>query len=169
VILLAILGKNDVKTDEIKSKMTKRNIIIGSIIAGLINLIINSTRYWYAMGEQYPTIFLTQDSISSTVPSVFSKAVPLAVSLCFFVTSIAFLTTKMKDKPSYFPGYFLKALKHCVFAFGLVTIFAVLFQKYFGAIEVSHRTASIVTGIVSGFVATLVDYETKTSLHLDRE
>lgn len=117
------------------------------------------------MKENYPTIFLTQDSISSEIPTVFSKAVPLAVSLCFFVTSIAFLTTKIENKPSYFPGYFFKALKHCVYAFGLVTIFALLLQRFVGAIEVSHTVASIVTGLVSGMVATLVDYETKKSLY----
>jgi hypothetical protein len=147
--------------------MTKKNIIIGSVIAGTINLVINATRYWFAMKESYPTIYLTQNSIDSEIPTVFSKAVPLAVSLSFFVTSIAFLTTKMEHKPSYFPGYFLKALKHCVFAFGLVTIFAVLFQKYVGEIEVTHLTASIITGIVSAGVAIMVDYETKTSLHFD--
>jgi len=145
--------------------MTRKRIILGSIIAGLINSIINTTRYWFAMGENYPSIFLTQDSISSEIPTVFSKAVPLAVSLCFFVTSIAFLTTKMENKPPYFPGYFFKALKHCIYAFGLVTIFALLLQKFVGAIEVSHTLASIITGLVSGMVATLVDYETKKSLY----
>lgn len=146
--------------------MTNKSIIIGSITVGVINCTINTLQYWFAMGEKYPTIFLTQNSISSDVPTVFSKAVPLAVSLSFIVTSVAFFTTKMKNKPPYFPGYFLKALKHCVFAFGLVTIFAVLFQKYVGAIEVSHMLASIITGLVSGFAATVVDFETKKDLHL---
>ena len=71
----------------------------------------------------------------------------------------------MENKPPYFPGYFFKALKHCIYAFGLVTIFALLLQKFVGAIEVSHTLASIVTGLVSGMVATLVDYETKKSLY----
>lgn len=146
--------------------MTNKSIIIGSITVGVINCTINTLQYWFAMGEKYPTIFLTQNSISSDVPTVFSKAVPLAVSLSFIVTFVAFFTTKMKNKPPYFPGYFLKALKHCVFAFGLVTIFAVLFQKYVGAIEVSHMLASIITGLVSGFAATVVDFETKKDLHL---
>jgi hypothetical protein len=145
--------------------MTNKSTIIGSIIVGVINCTINSLRYWFAMGEKFPTIFLTQNSIASDTPTVFSKAVPLAVSLSFVVTSVAFLTTKMKNKPPYFPGYFLKALKHCVFVFGLVTIFAVLFQKYVGAIEVSHTVASIITGLVSGFVATVVDFETKKTLY----
>lgn len=144
--------------------MTKAAILKGSLLVGVINAIINSLQYWFSMAKDYPTIFLTQNSISSDIPTVFSKAVPVAVSLCFFVTSITFWTTKMRDKPSYFPGYFLKALKHCVFAFGLVTIFAILFQRYMGSIEVSHATATIVTGILAGMITVLVDFETKTSL-----
>jgi hypothetical protein len=144
--------------------MTKAAILKGSLLVGVINAIINSLQYWFSMAKDYPTIFLTQNSISSDIPTVFSKAVPVAVSLCFFVTSITFWTTKMPDKPPYFPGYFLKALKHCVFAFGLVTIFAILFQKYMGSIEVSHATATIVTGLIAGMITVLVDFETKTSM-----
>ena len=147
------------------NRMIRQSLIIGSFIAGLVNAIINSTRYWFSMKDNYPTIFLTNDCISSDIPTVFSKAVPLAVSLCLFVTSIAFLTTKMENKPSYFPKYFFKALKHCIYAFGLVTMFALLLQKFAGAIEVSHTYASMITGLVSGMVASLVDFETKKSLY----
>lgn len=33
-----------------------------------------------------------------------------------------------------------------------------------GSIEVTHTTATIVTGLISGFITILVDFETKTTL-----
>lgn len=66
--------------------MKKKEILKGSFIVGFVNAIVNSSTYWFAMGKIYPTIFLTQNSISSEIPTVFSKVVPVAVVLCFFVT-----------------------------------------------------------------------------------
>jgi hypothetical protein len=46
-------------------------------------------------------------------------------------------------------------------------MFALLLQKYAGAIAISHSYACIITGLVSGMVASLVDFETKKSLYFN--
>ena len=144
--------------------MQQNDIMKGAAINGVVNAVINGVINWFTLDKSHPTVLLTQDRISSHEHTVFAGAVPLAVSLAFILTSIAYFQIKTKDKPPYFPTYFVKALKHSVYAFGLVTIFALLLQRYAGSIEVSLPVAAIIAGIVAGVVAGIVDYETKKSL-----
>jgi hypothetical protein len=141
--------------------MTLNDIKKGAFMNGIINAVINGAINWFTLDKSHPSVLLTQDSISSSEHTVFSGAVPLAVSLAFILSSIAYLTTKVADKPPYFPTYFLKALKHSVYAFGLVTIFAILLQRSVGSIAVSLPLAAVIAGIIAGIVAAIVDYETK--------
>jgi hypothetical protein len=144
--------------------MTIIEIKKGAAINGIVNAIINGIINWFLLDKTHPTILLTQDQISSNTHTVFSGAVPLAVSLAFILTSIAFVQFKAQIKPPYFPTYFTKALKHSVYAFGLVTIFAILLQRIAGNIEVSLPVAAMIAGIIAGIVAAIVDYETKKTL-----
>ncbi|MFD2200762.1 hypothetical protein [Shivajiella indica] len=144
--------------------MTLNEIKKGAAINGFVNAVINGIINWFTLDKTHPTVLLTQDQISSTTHTVFSGAVPLAISLAFILTSIAFFQTKMENKPSYFPTFFVKALKHSVYAFGLVVIFAILLQRFAGEVEVSLPIASVIAGIVAGIVAAVVDFETKKSL-----
>jgi hypothetical protein len=144
--------------------MTLNEIKKGAAINGGVNAVINGIINWFILDKSHPTMLLTQDQISSSSHTVFSGAVPLAISLAFILTSIAFFQTKVENKPSYFPTFFVKALKHSVYAFGLVVIFAILLQRYAGDIEVSLPVAAIIAGIIAGIVAAIVDFETKKSL-----
>jgi hypothetical protein len=141
--------------------MQKKDIMKGAVINGVVNAVINGIINWFMLDKSHPTVLLTQDRISSSEHTVFAGAVPLAVSLAFILTSIAFFQTKMENKPPYFPAYFVKALKHSVYAFGLVTIFALLLQRLAGSIEVGLPVAAIIAGIIAGIVAAIVDFETK--------
>ena len=144
--------------------MTLNEIKKGAAINGVVNAVINGIINWFILDKSHPTMLLTQDQISSSSHTVFSGAVPLAISLAFILTSIAFFQTKVDNKPSYFPTFFVKALKHSVYAFGLVVIFAILLQRYAGEVEVSLPLAAIIAGIIAGIVAAIVDFETKKSL-----
>ena len=95
---------------------------------------------------------------------MFGEAVVLGTSLAFILTSIAYFTTKMENKPTYFPKVFLMALKNSIFAFGILTIFALLFQRIYGSVGVTAINAALITGIIAGVASTLVEYATKTSL-----
>lgn len=144
--------------------MTLNEIKKGAAINGVVNAVINGIINWFILDKSHPTMLLTQDQISSSSHTVFSGAVPLAISLAFILTSIAFFQTKVENKPSYFPTFFVKALKHSVYAFGLVVIFAILLQRIAGEVEVNLPIAAVIAGIVAGIVAAIVDFETKKSL-----
>jgi branched-subunit amino acid transport protein len=143
--------------------MTNQSIIKGSVAAGIINAIINGLINWFQL-DQTKTYNLTTNLISSQEHTVFGGAVILGTSLAFILTSIAYLTAKIEMKPSYFPKVLLLALKNSVFAFGVITIFALLLQKMFGTIEVNAVNSALITGSIAGLVAMLVEYATKNSL-----
>lgn len=143
--------------------MTNQTIIKGAIVAGIINAIINGLINWFQL-DQTKKYNLTIDIISSQEHTVLGGAVVLGTSLAFILTSIAYFTTKIENKPSYFPKIFLLALKQSIFAFGVLTIFALLFQRIFGSIEVNALNAAIITGCIAGLASLLVEYATKINL-----
>lgn len=139
------------------------NILKGAIIGGIINASMNGVKYWFAVRDE-TSVKLTDDLISSTENTVFAGAVPLATSLAFFLTSIAFLMSKIPGKPPYFPRVFLMAIKNAVFAFGIITIAAILLQRFAGSISVSPIIATIITAIISGLVAMTVNFLTQKDI-----
>lgn len=143
--------------------MTKQEIIKGAFVGGVINTIINGAINWFQL-DKSKIHYLTVDSISTTEHTVFSGAVVLAVSLAFILSSIAYFTVKDTNKPPYFPKVFLLALKHSVFAFGIVTLTGLLIQRMAGSIEVSAIVAAVIAGLIGGIVAAIVEYETKMQL-----
>lgn len=143
--------------------MNQSTILKGAIASGIINAIINGIINWYQLANT-TTIKLTADSISSKDHTVFGGAVILGTSLAFILTSIAYFTIKGNNKPKYFPKVFLLALKQSIFVFGAIIVFALLFQKAFGSIEVTNMHAAIITGIIAGIAAGSVEYSTKKRL-----
>jgi hypothetical protein len=134
-----------------------------AIIGGSINAVLNGVINWFSVKDK-TALLLTQNLIDSTEYTVFSGAVPLALTLAFIQTSMAYFTTKVPGKPSYFPTYFFRALRHSIYAFGLVTIFAILLQRFAGSIAVSPIAAAAISGFVAGLVGTIVNFETRKSL-----
>lgn len=143
--------------------MTASNILKGALVSGLINAIINGLINWFQLGD-ITSIRLTTDSISSQEHTVFGGAVILGTSLAFILTSIAYLSVKMSDKPKYFPKVFLLALHQSIFVFGVLVVFSLLFQKIFGSLEVGKTNAAIITGIIAGIASAIVEYSTKKRL-----
>jgi hypothetical protein len=146
-----------------QSEKIKNELLKSSIIGGLINGIINGVTNWFEVKGK-TSILLTQNVISSTEETVFSLAVPLAVSLAFMGTSIAYLTLKFKNKPPYFPTVFLTGLKHAFFVFGVVVAFAVLIQRFAGSISTTPLGSAIVVGVVAAIIAMVVNYLTVTAI-----
>jgi hypothetical protein len=143
--------------------MTQQDIAKGAAINGVINALINGLINWFQL-DKNKNHFLTVDSISSTEHTVFSGAVVVAVALAFILSSIAYFTVKDPVKPPYFPKVFLLAIKHSTYAFGLVALCGLLLQRSVGSISVQSMTAAVLTGLIAGFVAGIVDYETKMQL-----
>ena len=141
------------------TKISDASLLNGAISGSVINAIINGLIYWFQV-KDYPEILLTDNLISSKHYTVFAGAVPLAASLAFILTSVAYFTIKAANKPPYYPKVFLLALKNAVFAFGLVTIAGILLQRLAGSISVTPVVATLITGIIAGLVAGVVDYLT---------
>jgi hypothetical protein len=142
------------------STQSSEHIYKGAIVSGAINGVINGVINYFTLDTSHP-IYLTQDSIASNMHTVFAGAVPLAVSLALILTIISYFTTKQPGKPKFYPGFLVLALKHCIYAFGCVTILGLMIQRIFGQIEVSHLAAAAIAGVIAGLVGGLVDYETK--------
>jgi hypothetical protein len=143
--------------------MTQQLVVKGAWINFAINAVINGVINWFQL-DKTKNHFLTVDSITTTEHTVFSGAVILAVTLAIILSSIAFFTVKDSAKPPYFPKVFLLALKHSVYAFGLVALAGMLLQRYAGSIDVSPFAAAGIAGLIAGIVAGIVDYETKMQL-----
>lgn len=143
--------------------MTKNDLIKESGINFLINGVINGLINWFQMDRSVEQL-LTVDEISTSQHTVLSGAVMLAVSLALISTTIAYFTTKNTTKPPYFPTVFVLALKHSVYAFGLVTIFGLLIQRFVGSISVTPIAAATIAGLIGGIVAGIVNYETKKTI-----
>ena len=144
--------------------MTKQEIIKGAEINFVINALINGTINWFQL-DKSKNHFLTADSITTSEHTVFSGAVALSVTLAFILSSVAYFTMKDPAKPPYFPKIFLLALKHSIYAFGLVALTGMLLQRYVGSIEVSPLEAATTAGLIAGIVAGLVDFESKKHLY----
>lgn len=134
-----------------------------AMISGLINGIINGTINWFSVKDT-PSLMLTDDLISSTEKTVFAAAVPSALALAFIYTSIAYISTKMENKPPYFPKVFSLAVKHSIYAFGIVTIFAILLQRFAGSLFVGPVVAAAISGVVAALVGMIVNYETRKAI-----
>jgi hypothetical protein len=143
--------------------MSKKELLQGALFTGMINAVINGAINWFTLDKTAP-IAITRDAISTTDHTVFAGAVPLAVSLAFILSTVAYFTVKKPGKPPYFPSIFWLALKNSVYAFGLVALTGLLWQRFMGSIEVSALTAAIITGCVAGLCGGLVDYEVKKTL-----
>jgi putative flippase GtrA len=139
---------------------TQSDLQKGAIVGGVINAVINGLIYWFQVKGQ-AEVALTEDSISSTAHTVFASAVPLATSLAFILSSIAYFSVKVPGKPSYFPKVFLFALKNALFAFGTITVIGILVQRFMGTVHVSPVTATLITALIAGLIAGVVDYLTK--------
>ncbi|TDK44735.1 hypothetical protein [Algoriphagus formosus] len=128
----------------------------GALTGGVINAIINGLINWFQV-KNLDSVLVTDNLISSEAHTLFSGAVPLAVSLAFILSGVAYATTKIPNKPPYFPRYFLKSLQYAFSAFGMVVTLGVLWQRWVGSVEISPVMAAVWAGIIAGIVAFVVN------------
>lgn len=134
-----------------------------AVIGGFVNAIINATTQWYKVKDE-TMLLLTDDRISSRMDTVFSGAVPQALFLAFIQTAIVYFTTKIPGKPPYFPKIFFASMKHAVFAFGAVTIIAIMIQRSIGSIHITPFQSTLTIGVIAGLVAGTVNYQTNKAI-----
>lgn len=145
------------------STYTPASIWKGALVGGLINTFINGVINWFQV-KDLDSVLVTDNLISTEAHTLFSGAVPLAVSLAFILSGVAYASTKVPDKPAYFPRYFLKSLQYAFSAFGMVVTLGVLWQRWMGSMEISPITAAIWAGIIAGVVSVIVNLMVVTDL-----
>lgn len=145
-------------TAEAIAQEEKKKVMIGAIISGVINAVINGGVQWYLLKDE-SQLPLTVDGITNEEHTVFGAAVPLAVSLAMILTAVAYLGFK-KPRPPFLPTYLGLTLKHGFFALGVIVTFAVIWQRSFGSVLVSLGSAVVILGIVAGVVSAIVNYMT---------
>lgn len=139
------------------TSFTPADIRKGAITSGVINAIINGIINWFQV-KNLDTVLVTDNLIDTDAHTLFSGAVPLAVSLAFILSSVAYATTKIPGKPPYWPNYFLKSLQYAFSAFGMVVTIGVLWQRYMGSIEISPVMSAVWAGIIAGIVSFVVNF-----------
>ena len=142
----------------IMNNESDKKIMIGALVSGVINAIINGGIQWYLLSG-HDTLALTVDGITNDEHTVFGAAVPLAVSLAMILTAVAY-TSIPKPRPPFLPGYLWLVFKHGIFALGLIITFAVIWQRVLGTVFVSLPMAVIILGLVAGVVSAIVNYMT---------
>lgn len=130
-----------------------------AFIAGGFNAVINAIINWFSF-KDLEKVLVSDNLISSTEHTLLSGAVPLAVTLAFILSGVAFLTAKIPNKPPYFPTIFWKSIKHTFMAFGIAVTFGVMWQRWVGSVEISPLAATLCMGLIAGIVGGIVNYLT---------
>lgn len=137
---------------------TKKKLIKGAIITGVINAFINGgIQYFFLKDKDF--IPISVDSITNNEETVLGTAVVLAITLAMILTLVAYFGIKEK-KAAFFPTTFWLTIKHGFFTFGVLTSLAVLWQRFFGTVEVSLMNALIIIGLIAGIVSGIVNFLT---------
>jgi hypothetical protein len=143
--------------------MQQSEMIKGAFVGAAINALINGVINWFQVKNQ-AAILLVDDRISSTEHTVLSGAVPLATSLAFILSSIAFATWKHTARPPYFWMGFWLSLKHAIFAFGVMVILGVLLSRIFGQVFFTPIQSACFAALIAAITAGLVDFLTKSQI-----
>lgn len=136
----------------------KPNLLKGAITTGVINGIINGGIQYFFLKDKDP-ILISVDSITNNQETVLGASVVLSITLAMILTVVAYFSIK-DNKVRFFPTAFWLTIKHGFFTFGVITSLAVLWQRYFGTVEVSLFTALITIGLIAGAVSGIVNYLT---------
>lgn len=140
------------------SKFSKKALIKGAVITGVINAIINGGIQYFFL-KNHDVIPISVDSITNSDVTVLGTAVMLAITLAMILTLVAYFGIKEKKTP-FFPTTLWLTIKHGFFTFGVLTSLAVLLQKYVGTVEVSLISALVIIGFSAGLVSGIVNYLT---------
>lgn len=149
-------------TDTTHPPMTQSQILVGALLSGVINAVINGAiQVFILRGSE--TIPVSVDSIATQTHTVLGASVPLAVSLAMILTAVAHWTTKGPKLP-FVPTTLWLVIKHGLFAFGAVVAGAVLWQRFVGTVEVGLWPAVLILGLIAGIVSAVVNYMTISAI-----
>lgn len=146
------------------SRNRAKRIIRKEALTGAVSsLVINASLGAWNLRGKGPHV-LSVDSIAAREPTVFSSAVPMALSLGIIAATMAYFSFRKKaavldlapprllNRPYFFFGL-RQALASAVFMFGAVVAVSVLWQRFFGTVSVETPVAALLSGIVAGLTS----------------
>jgi uncharacterized membrane protein len=145
------------------STLSRQAIVTASLIQAGVNAVINGViNYFMIRGED--THRITTDSITAGSDTVMGHALFTAMLLAVIFTLLAF-----QSQRSHLPAITWRqvgrlAVHHAVYAFGLMVIAGVLWQKLFPDVSVGTLTAACLAGGLAGVVCGITHYGTLTQL-----
>lgn len=138
-------------------------IVKASLIQAGVNTVINGAiNYFMIRGKEVHVI--TTDSISSGNDTVIGHAVFTAVILAVIFTLLGFKSHRKHLPGVSWRGVGSLAVKNAIYAFGLMVILGVLWQKMFPNVTVGTIGAALIAGLIAGAVSGITNYSTLARL-----
>lgn len=143
--------------------LSQNEIIKASLIQVGVNTVINGViNYFMVRGKDVHLI--TADSITSGNDTVLGHAVFTAVMLAVIFTLLGF-----QGHRKHFPNVDWRqviglAVKNAIYAFGIIVILGVLWQKLFPDVAVGTLGAASIAGLIAGVVSGITNYSTISAL-----
>ncbi len=142
---------------------SRNDIIKSSLIQAATNTVINAViNYFMVRGKEVHPI--TADSITGGSDTVIGQSVFLAVSLAVIFTLLGFKSLRPVLPGVTWGQVIPMAVKNGVYAFGLVVIAGVLWQRMFPDLTVGTLGAALIAGGIAGFASGVTNYSTVTRL-----
>lgn len=140
------------------NKQEKKEVIKDAAVAGVSTFIVDGVIQFFMLRGKAP-IAISVDSITNNADTVLGSSVVLAITLAIIMTVINYFKIKEKKVP-FFPNVFWLMIRHGFFTFGVVTALSVLWQRYFGTIEVGLVPAILIIALIAGIVSAAINYLT---------
>lgn len=142
---------------------SRPEIVKSSLIQAATNTVINAViNYFIVRGKDVHPI--TADSITGGSHTVIGQSVFLAVSLAVIFTLLGFKSLRPVLPEVTWRQVVPMAVKNGIYAFGLVIIAGVLWQRVFPDLTVGTIGAALIAGGIAGFASGITNYSTITRL-----
>ena len=141
----------------------QNEIIKASLIQAGVNTVINGViNYFLVRGKD--THLITADSITSGSDTVIGHSIFTAVILAIIFTLLGFRSqrTHLPDVAWSRVGWL--AVHNAIYAFGLMIILGVLWQKAFPNVSTGTLGAATIAGLIAGAVSGITIYSTLSRL-----
>lgn len=143
--------------------LQRQDIVNASLIQAGVNTVINGVIN-YSLIRGQDTHLITADSITSGSDTVIGHSVFTAVLLAVIFTLLGFNSHRkhLRGVPWGRVGWL--ALQNAIYAFGLMILLGVLWQKLFPNVSIGTLGAAAIAGAIAGAVSGITNFSTLTRL-----
>lgn len=141
----------------------QNEIIKASLIQAGVNTVINGViNYFMVRGKD--THLITADSITSGSDTVIGHSIFTAVILAIIFTLLGFHAQRKHLPDVAWSRVGWLAVHNAIYAFGLMIILGVLWQKAFPNVSIGTLGAATIAGLIAGAVSGITNYSTLSRL-----